>query len=215
MFLFDTCFLPIFIVIAEHADEAARKRQEKALLIKAEEEANKSIEGKAKRVSGANSKKKKKTNSLALLEEALVGDAEKKAKATKKAERLRKEREERLRLEKEKQKTTESSNIDPLFRNTEAMLEGAVEDNNLNVALQDGSSGIDAALDSLSIEKQDDKHPEKRMKALHKAFEERMIPQLKVEHPGLRLSQLKERVFLLWKKSPENPMNWPKNDQSL
>lgn len=201
---------------AERADEAAKKRQEKALLLKAEEEANKGIEGKAKRVSGVKSKKKKKAgDSFSLLEEALVGDADKKAKAAKKSERVRKEREERLRLEKEKQKATELSKIDPLLRNTDAMLEGAVQDgSSLNTALKDGSSGIDGALDSLSIKKQEDKHPEKRMKALHKAFEERMMPQMKIDYPGLRMSQYKERIFLLWKKSPENPKNWPKTDSS-
>jgi hypothetical protein len=39
------------------------------------------------------------------------------------------------------------------------------------------------------------------------AFEERMIPQLKEEYPGMKLSQYKERCFEAWKRSPENPMN--------
>jgi hypothetical protein len=52
-----------------------------------------------------------------------------------------------------------------------------------------------------------EKHPERRMEAAYKRFEEIQLPILKREHPGLRHSQLKERLFRLWKKSPDNPMN--------
>ena len=45
------------------------------------------------------------------------------------------------------------------------------------------------------------------MKALHMAFEERMMPEMKEQYPGLRKSQYKEKIFQLWKKSAENPMN--------
>lgn len=41
----------------------------------------------------------------------------------------------------------------------------------------------------------------------YKAFEERELPRLKDEYPGLRLGQLKQKLFKLWKKSPDNPMN--------
>ena len=37
-----------------------------------------------------------------------------------------------------------------------------------------------------------DKHPEKRMKAAYEEFEKERIPQLKIENPTLRLSQLKQ-----------------------
>ena len=127
-------------------------------------------------------------------------------------ERLRKEREERLQLEKEKRKALESKNQDPLLRNTNDMLEGIGDQdrNNLNAPMGDMSCGIDAALGSLSIGMQDNKNPEKKRKGLHKAFEERMMPEMKSDYPGLKMSQYKERFFTLWKKSPENPMNWPK-----
>nr|CAH7728240.1 unnamed protein product [Callosobruchus chinensis] len=52
-----------------------------------------------------------------------------------------------------------------------------------------------------------DKHPEKRMKALYTAYEERRLKELKVENPSLRLSQLKQMIFKEWQKSPENPLN--------
>lgn len=195
--------------VDQKADEAARKRQEKAALV-AEDEANTGPGGKVKHATGVKSKKKKGKNDCSLLEDTLVGDAENKAKAKKKTERVRKEREERMRLEKEKQKATELKNRDPLLRNTDAMLEGGIQ------AMNDidgrGSSGIDAALGSLSMGKHEDKNPEKRMKALHMAFQDRMMPEMKSDYPGLRMSQYKEKIFALWKKSPENPKNWPKDD---
>ena len=30
---------------------------------------------------------------------------------------------------------------------------------------------------------------------------------MREENPGLKLSQIKERIFQAWQKSPENPMN--------
>jgi hypothetical protein len=60
------------------------------------------------------------------------------------------------------------------------------------------SSGLAAAGDA---------HPEKRRKALHAAFEDRMLPQLKEDYPGLKLAQYKDKIFKLWEKSPENPTN--------
>jgi len=173
-------------------------------------------EGIAKRVTGVKSKKKKGKNDFSLLEDTLVGDAEKKDKAKKKAERVRKEREERVRSEKDKQKSAELKNRDPLMRNTDVMLEGIVDrdQKNLNAPLGYSSGGIDAALGSLSIGTQENKNPEKKMKGLHKAFEERMMPEMKSDYPGLRMSQYKERIFTLWKKSPENPMNWRKDEST-
>ena len=33
------------------------------------------------------------------------------------------------------------------------------------------------------------------------------MARLKVDQPGLKLSQYKERVWQAWQKSPDNPMN--------
>ncbi|KVI04022.1 coiled-coil domain-containing protein 124 [Cynara cardunculus var. scolymus] len=57
--------------------------------------------------------------------------------------------------------------------------------------------------DSLPV----DKHPEKRLKASFKAFEEAELPQLKAEKPGLTHTQYKDMIWKLWKKSPDNPLN--------
>lgn len=56
---------------------------------------------------------------------------------------------------------------------------------------------------SLSVEK----HPERRMKAAFSIFEAREMPILRTEYPSLKHSQLLERLFKMWKKSPENPFN--------
>lgn len=68
------------------------------------------------------------------------------------------------------------------------------------------ATGVDAALGALSLEG-DDRHPEKRMKAAHTAYEEKMMEELKQEFPTLKRSQLKEKIFKMWQKAPENPMN--------
>ncbi|XP_073134869.1 uncharacterized protein [Henckelia pumila] len=52
-----------------------------------------------------------------------------------------------------------------------------------------------------------DKHPEKRLKASFKAFEEAELPSLKEEKPGLTHTQYKDMIWKLWKKSPDNPLN--------
>lgn len=76
------------------------------------------------------------------------------------------------------------------------------------------ASGIDGALDALAVSGASrqrpaaaERHPERRQKAAYAAWEERMMPQLREENPGLKRSQLKERLFDMWKKSPDNPMN--------
>ena len=52
-----------------------------------------------------------------------------------------------------------------------------------------------------------DKHPEKRMKAAYEEFENIRLPQLKIENPNARLSQLKQMLRKEWMKSPDNPLN--------
>ncbi|KDP47146.1 hypothetical protein JCGZ_00037 [Jatropha curcas] len=57
--------------------------------------------------------------------------------------------------------------------------------------------------DSLPV----DKHPERRLKASFKAFEEAELPRLREEKPGLTHNQYKDMIWKLWKKSPDNPLN--------
>jgi hypothetical protein len=55
-----------------------------------------------------------------------------------------------------------------------------------------------------------DRHPERRLKASYKAFEEAELPILKEEKPGLTHTQYKDMLWKAWKKSPDNPLNQDK-----
>jgi Coiled-coil domain-containing protein 124 /Oxs1 len=73
-------------------------------------------------------------------------------------------------------------------------------------------SGMDAALSALegaglAGKREPERHPERRRKAAFKDYEERELVRMRMEKPGLKLSQYKEMVFKAWQKSPENPMN--------
>lgn len=52
-----------------------------------------------------------------------------------------------------------------------------------------------------------ERHPERRIKATYAVFEEREMPKLRQEFPGLRLTQLREKLHKAWQKSPDNPFN--------
>ena len=218
---------------ATKADEAARKRAEKAALLAAEEEdlgSGKTVKSKfgaatSKKKGGGSGKKKK--NDLSLLEDSLIGDAEKKSKEKKRMERIKRERGVAAVAACEKKAKEEQAKIDPLMANTNAMighLDYDNEDNNgegggggcglavgraANVAsmaeLQ--ASGLDSALNAMSVTGGDDRHPEKRMKAAYKAFEENMMPEMKGQYPGLKRQQYLDKIFAAWKKSPKNPKN--------
>ncbi|XP_010266085.1 PREDICTED: coiled-coil domain-containing protein 124-like isoform X1 [Nelumbo nucifera] len=56
-----------------------------------------------------------------------------------------------------------------------------------------------------------ERHPERRLKASFKAFEEAELPKLKEEKPGLTHTQYKDMIWKLWKKSPDNPLNQVKD----
>jgi len=82
------------------------------------------------------------------------------------------------------------------------------------------ATGIDNALDLLDVvtAKTDkasmgtqaagiEKHPERRFKGAYEAYQERELPRLKVDQPGLRLQQYKDVMYKNFQKSPENPFN--------
>jgi len=82
------------------------------------------------------------------------------------------------------------------------------------------ATGIDNALDLLEVvtAKMDkasvgqqaagiEKHPERRYKAAFEAYQERELPNLKADHPGLRLQQYKDLLHKQFQKSPDNPFN--------
>ncbi|KAN0075538.1 Protein of unknown function (DUF1014) domain containing protein [Tylopilus felleus] len=82
------------------------------------------------------------------------------------------------------------------------------------------ATGIDNALDLLEVvtAKMDkasvgqqaagiERHPERRFKAAFEAYKETELPNLKVEHPGLRLQQYLDILYKQFQKSPDNPFN--------
>jgi len=119
----------------------------------------------------------------------------------KEMERKKKEQR-RLAKQKEKQNITETPELETENPNRAmaAMLEA-----------EDGVEArcVDDALTVLSLHGglPEDKHPEKRMKAAYKEYEQRELPILKAENPNLKLSQLKQMLFKQWQKHPDNPMN--------
>jgi hypothetical protein len=69
---------------------------------------------------------------------------------------------------------------------------------------------LEAAIDTLHLDKaKAQKHPLKRLKAAFKEFQDKNLPLLKTENPSLKLSQLKELLWKMWQKAPENPLNEP------
>lgn len=73
------------------------------------------------------------------------------------------------------------------------------------------ASGIDNALDALSLTNKDtskvERHPERRFKAAYAAFEARRLPEIEQENPGLRRQQRIDLCRKEFDKSEENPFN--------
>ncbi|KAJ5259384.1 Coiled-coil domain-containing protein [Penicillium angulare] len=73
------------------------------------------------------------------------------------------------------------------------------------------ATGIDNALDALSLTSKDtskvEKHPERRFKAAYAAFEARRLPEIEEENPGLRRQQRMDVCRKEFEKSEENPFN--------
>mmetsp|Transcript_7294 Transcript_7294/g.26439 ORF Transcript_7294/g.26439 Transcript_7294/m.26439 type:complete len:236 (+) Transcript_7294:260-967(+) len=65
-----------------------------------------------------------------------------------------------------------------------------------------------SGLQSIGLAKQApvDPHPERRLRAAYKAFEEEQLPIMKREMPGLTLKQYKDKLWKQFKKSPANPV---------
>ncbi|KAM8707273.1 hypothetical protein ACLKA7_011378 [Drosophila subpalustris] len=81
---------------------------------------------------------------------------------------------------------------------------------NLNRSLADSTvaTNVDEALAVLSVnDKDEDVHPEKRMRAAYKNYETHNLPRIKAENPSLRMSQWKQILMKEFNKSPDNPYN--------
>ena len=97
-------------------------------------------------------------------------------------------------------------NLDDLDRDSDEKDAGPKRERTLN------ATGIDNALDALSLTANNnaqavERHPERRFKAAYKAFEERRIPEIEAEQPGLRRNQRVEQARKEFEKHPDNPFN--------
>lgn len=90
----------------------------------------------------------------------------------------------------------------------ETHLDKPLEENLNCLQIDNEARSVGAAISVLSNKEPEvDRHPEKRMKAAYKNYEDRNIPLLKQENPNMKLSQLKQMLWKDWMKSPENPLN--------
>uniref|UniRef100_A0A7S4A888 Uncharacterized protein n=1 Tax=Pelagomonas calceolata TaxID=35677 RepID=A0A7S4A888_9STRA len=170
----------------KQAEKMRRDAEKKAL--EAEEDAA------ASKVMKPKKKKKDKDDVSALLMAGLDGGKKmKKVPVTKSAE---KEKLSALRLAQEeamRKKGVVLQNDDLLRANKNRQME------------EEGSAtGLDNALNMLGME---EKEKSKNLKVLFNEFSERETPKVRADNPGLKLSQVKERVFRAWEKSPDNPKN--------
>jgi len=137
---------------------------------------------------------------------ALLDEEEKSIKVTAKIPQIKMTR---AQIDSENEKR--NKNIESLtHRNEKAVVpKVAPLEENLNRAMFDVhvASTVDEAIKVLKVDdSEEDKHPEKRMKAAYKAYEDAQMPIIKAENPSLKLSQLKQIIFKNWQKAPENPL---------
>lgn len=191
-------------------EEKRRKAAEKAALLAAEEAEMSGVKREVKT-------KKKGKDDFDQLNAALAVQpktkAQKDAEAKKKAMEEQKAKEAKAREEKEARLKAERDMI------AKAAAKGIVMNHTddlmipINNRLEEddfeGASGLDGAIGVLSMGGggAGDEHPERRQKAMYNAYYDAQLPIMRQDHPGLKLSQYKERIFDAWKSSPENPQN--------
>ena len=80
---------------------------------------------------------------------------------------------------------------------------------NDNHALMDEDESATGLENAISMLKTGEAQPaeSKNMRVLYAAFQDKTMPALREEHPGLKLSQYKEKCFALWQKHPDHPNN--------
>ncbi|KAL4873906.1 hypothetical protein BDV12DRAFT_192342 [Aspergillus spectabilis] len=142
--------------------------------------------------------------------------AKKEDAESKKADAARKkaERDALLAAEEASQPTKPKNTKAATKKNAPAPSRGTLNLNQLDDTAPASSlnaSGIDNALDALSLTSKDsskiDRHPERRFKAAYAAYEARRLPEIEAENPGLRRNQRIELVKKEFEKSEENPFN--------
>lgn len=112
-------------------------------------------------------------------------------------------------LEKDSSSTSDDSSLAQLEPNINHLLRAETLQAQLEGRTDIFASNLDDALSQLNVTDGgvEDRHPERRMKAAFRAYEEQMMPKLKAENPTLKRSQLLELLSKQWRKAPENPFN--------
>ncbi|XP_055677891.1 coiled-coil domain-containing protein 124 [Lutzomyia longipalpis] len=111
----------------------------------------------------------------------------------------------------QKEVETRNKNIEAI--NKPAKPKNELLEENINRVNLDSTvaTTVDEAIAALSLtEEALDKHPEKRLKAAFKAFEEENMNRIKLENPTLKMSQWKQLLWKEWTRSPQNPLNQPR-----
>eukprot|EP00922_Rhytidocystis_sp_ex-Travisia-forbesii_P071396 GHVS01106554.1.p1 GENE.GHVS01106554.1~~GHVS01106554.1.p1 ORF type:complete len:232 (+),score=56.41 GHVS01106554.1:660-1355(+) len=100
---------------------------------------------------------------------------------------------------------------EPLMENPNQLLRAQLKEAKQRGENLITASGLDDAVNALQIDESSgagvDRNPEKRMKAAYKTYEDEYMPQLKLENPTLKRSQLLDLLQKQWKKAPDNPLN--------
>ncbi|VDN96878.1 unnamed protein product [Rodentolepis nana] len=100
-----------------------------------------------------------------------------------------------------------------LMRKTEKEVEKTdhlVENLNIFSPEETSARTVEDAIKALSVsDDTPDKHPEKRFKTAYLAYVEKMMPILRAENPGMRHSQLNDKIYKMFQTAPENPRNQP------
>lgn len=180
-------------------DERRRRDAEKAKALADEEASTSGIPTVKKK------KSKKKGEDVSALLAAGLKNAPK-SKVKKQEEEKRRKKEEARKRQQAAEEANRDKPKDTFF--TKPPIEENL--NRLTLAEdQEVATSIDGAIGVLGSGSgtSEDAHPERRRKAAYKAFEEAQLPLVRADFPGLKLSQYKEKIFDMWKRSPENPMN--------
>eukprot|EP01006_Ploeotia_vitrea_P037512 TRINITY_DN66137_c3_g1_i1.p1 TRINITY_DN66137_c3_g1~~TRINITY_DN66137_c3_g1_i1.p1 ORF type:complete len:272 (-),score=32.25 TRINITY_DN66137_c3_g1_i1:53-868(-) len=196
--------------------EKLRKKQEVNALLKEEE--NTIGNGKAR----SGGKKKKGKDDFDLLKQALAAQpktkAQKEKEAKEKEAELRKKKEieakanRDARIEAEQNQLKRIASRGIIIDHAEELMQpinNQLLDVDDDVFVHDVRN-VENAISVLNFATDTPSTPvptSKNQTALYNKFCENLLPRLKEELPGLKLSQYQERMFDAWKKSPENPQN--------
>lgn len=192
----------------EAEDKAAAKAAKKA-------ETDRLLEADVAGVAAATKKTKKKgKDDFDKLNAALAAVPKTKAQKEAEAAAKRKEDAQRVEAERKAERDSERAAEDEVRRRAAA--KGIVMDHGDSLMVEnanhresdfESATGLESALDLLAVGSEADKHPERRQKAAYQAYFDKTLPVMQEDHPGMKLSQYKERIFEMWRTAPENPHN--------